>query len=96
MFNVSRSFQRLILNILGYQDIRIKNLNRIVLTHLNINFLRSKVDLIADQIKSSVHVLTISEAKPDDSFPAGQFRIPGYESALRLDRNQNGGGSWFL
>ena len=71
MFNVSRSFQRLILNILGYQDIRIKNLNRIVLTHLNINFLRSKLDLIADQIKSSVHVLTISEAKPDDSFPAG-------------------------
>ena len=36
--------------------------------------------------------LAISETKLDDSFPAGQFRIPGYASPFRLDLNQNGGG----
>ena len=71
-------------------------MNRIVLAHLNINSLRNKFDLIADQIKGNADVLAISEAKLDDSFPTGQFRIPGYESAFTLDRNQNGGRSWSL
>ena len=74
------------------KDIRIKNLNRIVLAHLNINSLRNKFDLLADQIKGNVDVLAILETKLDDSFPAGQFEIPGYAPPLRLDRNQNGGG----
>ena len=74
------------------KDIRIKNLNRIVLAHLNINSLRNKLDLLLDQVKGNVDILAISEAKLDDSFPAGEFKIPGYASPLRLDRNQNGGG----
>ena len=75
MLNVFLSFQRLILKMLisKVQDIRIKNLNRIVLAHLNINSLRNKLDLLADQIKGNVHVLAISETKLDDSFRAGQF-----------------------
>ena len=40
----------------------------------------------------NVDVLVISETKLDDSFPAGQFKIPGFASPFRLDRNQNGGG----
>ena len=67
-------------------------MNRIVLAHLNINSLRNKFDLLADQIKGNVDVLAILETKLDDSFPAGQFEIPGYAPPLRLDRNQNGGG----
>ena len=74
------------------KDIQIKNLNRIIFGHLNINSLRNKLDLLADQIKGHVDVLAISETKLDDSFPAGQFKIPGYASSFRLDRNQNGGG----
>ena len=65
-------------------------MNRIVLAHLNINSLQNKVNLLADQIKGNVDVLAISETKLDDSFPAGQFKIPGYVSPFRLD--QNGGG----
>ena len=68
-------------------DIRIKHLNRIVLAQLNTNSLRNKFDLLADQIKGKVDVLAISEAKLVDSFPAGQFKIPGYASPFRLDRN---------
>ena len=54
--------------------------------------MRNKFDLLADQIKGNADVLAISETKLDDSSPAGQFKIPGYASPFRLDRNQNGGG----
>ena len=67
-------------------------MNRIVLAHLNTNSLRNKLDLLADQIKGNIDVLAISETKLNDSFPAEQFKIPGYASPFRLDRNQNGGG----
>ena len=67
-------------------------MNRIVLAHLNIIFLRNKFDLLADQIKGNVDVLAISETKLDDLFPAEQFKILGYASPFRLDQNQNGGG----
>ena len=67
-------------------------MNRIILAHLNINSFRNKVDLLADQIKGNVDVLAISETKLDDSFAAGQLKIPGYTSPFRLDRTQNGGG----
>ena len=42
----------------------------------------------------NVDVLVISATKLDDSFPAGQFKIPGFASPFRLDRNQNGG--WII
>ena len=74
------------------KDVRIKNLNRIILAHLNINSLRNKFDLLTDQIKGNVDVLVISETKLDDSFPTCQFKIPGYASPFRLDRDENGGG----
>ena len=34
----------------------------------------------------------ISETKLDNSFPEGQFLIPGYGSPYRFDRNCRGGG----
>ena len=72
--------------------IRTKNPNRIVLSHLNINSLRNKFDILTDQISGNVDVMVISETKLDDSFPESQFKIPGYSSPFRLDRDQNGGG----
>ena len=73
------------------KEIRAKNLNRIVLAHLNINSLRNKFDIFTNQITGNVDVLIISGTKVDDSFPEGQFKIPGYSSPFRLDRDQNGG-----
>ena len=77
---------------LSLKDIRIKNVNRIILAPLNINSLRNKLDLLIDQIKGNVDVLAISEKKLHDLCPAGEFKIPGYASLFILDRNQNGGG----
>ena len=53
------------------RDIRIKNLNRTVFAHLNINSLRNKFDLLTDLIMGNVDVLVTSETKLDNSFPAG-------------------------
>ena len=67
------------------KDILIKNLNRIFLAHLNINSLRNKLDLLADQVKGNVDVLAILETKLDDSFPEGQFKLLDYPSPFRLN-----------
>ena len=85
MLNVSLSFQRLILKMLVLKVLRI--------AHFNINSLRNKFDLLADQIKDNVDVLAISETKLDYSFSVGQFRITGHASPFRLDQNL-GSKSW--
>ena len=68
------------------------NLNRIVVTHLNINSLRNKFDYLIEQITGNIDILMISETKLDSSFPIGQFLINGYSEPFRIDRNSQGGG----
>ena len=59
------------------KSIRIRNLNKIVIGHLNINSLRNKFDFLVTQVKGYVDILMISETKLDESFPTGQFLIDG-------------------
>ena len=59
------------------KSIRIRNLNKIVIGHLNINSLRNKFDFLVTQVKGYIDILMISETKPDESFPIGQFLIDG-------------------
>ena len=73
-------------------DVCKRNLKRIILGHLNINSIRNKFDLFVDQIKGNVDIMVISETKLDESFPNGQFKIPGYALPCCLDQNQFGGG----
>ena len=73
-------------------DLRIKNKNRIILSHLNINSIRNKFEMIADMIIGKLDIFLISETKIDDSFTTEQFNIPSYKSPYRLDRDSNGGG----
>ena len=68
--------------------VRKRNLKCIIFGHLNINSMRNKFDLLVDQIKGNVDITIISKAKFDESFPNGQFKIPGYILPCRLDRNQ--------
>ena len=74
------------------RDVHKRNLKRIILGHLDINLIRNKFDLIVDQIKGNVDIMVISETKLDESFPNGQFKIPGYALPCRLDHSQFGGG----
>ena len=72
--------------------LRKRNLNRIVVVHLNINSLRNKFDYFIEQITGNIDILVISETKLDSSFPAGQFFINGYSEPFRIDRNSQRGG----
>ena len=73
-------------------SIRKRNLNKLVVAHLNINSLRLKFDSLAQKITGNVDILMISETKLDNSFPEGQFLIEGYSKPYRIDRNCHGGG----
>ena len=57
------------------KSIRIRNLNKIVIGHLNINSLRNKFDFLVTQVKGYIDILMISETKLDESFPIGQFPL---------------------
>ena len=70
------------------KEVRLKNHNRIVLAHLNLNSLRNKFDAIAEQVSGNADVLVLSETKIDESFSEGQFKIPGFCTSFRLDREQ--------
>ena len=74
------------------KSVRQKNLRRIIFAHGNINSLRYKFDALADQIKGNVDILVVSETKLDESFPEGQFKIPGHISPFRRDQNEFRGG----
>ena len=67
------------------------NLNKLIFAHLNINSIQNKFELLSEQIKSNISM--ISETKIDDSFPVGQFLIEGFCIPYRLDRNSKCGGT---
>ena len=70
------------------RDLRKRNLKRIILGQLSINSIRNKSHLLVSQVKENVDVVVISERKLDEFFPNCQFKIPGYASPCRSDRNQ--------
>ena len=72
-------------------NLRQRNLNRLLLAHININSIRNKFDQLVSSIKNNIDILMISETKIDNSFPTMQFHIEGY-CIYRLDRNEYGGG----
>ena len=52
----------------------------------------NKFELLADQVKGDVDILIVSEMKLNNSLPFGQFKIPGFESPLRIGSYQFSGG----
>ena len=72
--------------------LRLKNVNKLIIAHLNISSLRNKFEFLISLIKDNIDVLMISETKLDESFPTSQFMINGFSAPFRLDRNDKGGG----
>ena len=67
--------------------LRLKNFNKLITAHLNINSLRNKFEFLISLIKDNTDFLMISETKLDQSFPTNQFMINGFSAPFRLDRN---------
>ena len=74
------------------QKMRLTCKNNLIITHLNINSIRNKFDLLKELIAKNIDILVISETKLDPSFPLGQFHIDGYMPPIRADKNRHGGG----
>ena len=69
-----------------------KNIDRIILGHLNINFVEKQFDTLVPLVKDKLDIFLISETKIDQSFPPAQFTINGYHNPFRRDRDKMGGG----
>ena len=74
------------------ENIRRKNINKLIFVQLNVNSLRNKFESLQHTINKHIDVLLISETKVDSSFPSVQFHLEGYATSHKLDRNANGGG----
>ena len=74
------------------KEIRIKNVNKLIIGNLNINSIRNKFEDLKVFIDKTFDILIITETKIDASFPENQFMIEGYCKPYRLDRNKYGGG----
>lgn len=74
------------------RNIRVKNVNKLMIGCLNINSLASKFDILKEIIGNHLDILVLVETKLDTSFPTEQFLITGYTNPYRLNRNKNGGG----
>ena len=73
------------------RDLKLKNVNRLNLAHININSLRNKFESLKEIINENIDILVVSETKLDNSYPDAQFHLPGFNS-FRYDRDSLGGG----
>ena len=53
--------------------LRLRNVNKLIIAHLNKNSLRNKFYFLISLIKGNIDVLMISETKLDESFPTNRF-----------------------
>ena len=74
------------------KEYRLKNTNKVILAHLNINSIRNKFSSLKELVSDNIDVLVIEETKLDETFPEKAFMIPGYKKPFRKDRNSYGGG----
>ena len=71
--------------------LKFKNVNMLVIGHLNINSLCNKFDSLKLLVKNSLDVFMISETKLDKTFPEAKLLMDGFTPPYRMDRNTNGG-----
>ena len=74
------------------KNLRLKNSNKVIIGHININYPRKKFELLAEMVRDKADLLMISETKLDSSFPNAQFYMKYYSKPYKLDTNSKGRG----
>ena len=69
-----------------------KHVNKLFSAHWNTSSLRNEFKFLVEFVKGKVNILIISETKNDERSPLGQFKINGFNTPFRLDRNSSSGG----
>ena len=63
----------------------------IVLSYINVNSIRNKLDDLKLLLEKSLDIICISETKLDETLPTVQFAIEGFSKPYRLDVTTNSG-----
>ena len=80
---VKESYPSICDDVVGNPDLRAlrkKNLNKLIIAHLNVNSLRNKLEFLKEQIRDNIDILMTPETKIDASFPIGEFLLNGYST----------------
>ena len=64
--------------------IQSKNLNRVILKHLNINSICNKSNLLTEDLSGNVDIIMISETKTNKNFQQYNFYIGSYTPPYTL------------
>ena len=72
------------------KKLRIKNINKVIISQININSIRNKIELLSEAVLGNIDILKVSDTKIDISFAANQFVIQGFVTPFRLDRTNTG------
>ena len=79
------------------RNLKLKNINRLIIGQININSIRNKFDYLKKLIHQNIDIMVVTETKLDESFPSRQFFIDGYALPIRYNRkNCDGGGGSHL
>ena len=76
--------------LLKIKNLRLSNVNRVIIGNLNINSLTNKFDQLKEIVLKYIDILVITETKLDDTFPNAQFLVRRFSKPFRLDRNRKG------
>ena len=79
-------------NLSKLKDIKLKNINRVIMAQLNINSRRNTFDFLKGTVASYIDMLLITASKTVNSFLTAPFQKNGFGSLYRLDRNAHGEG----
>ena len=89
----SRSIHDASLNSLSeISELRLRNVNRVLIGNFNINSIRNKFDQLKDTVLKYIDILILTDPKLDETFLISQFLMDGFSKPHRFDRNKHGGG----
>ena len=74
------------------KNIKIQNVNRLIIAQLNINSIKHKFYTLKEIIQDNIDVLVTTESKLDETFPSSQFNIEGFSPPYTKDLNKHSGG----
>ena len=88
-----RSINNTSLNSLSeVSELRLHNVNRVLIGTLNINSIRNKFGQLKDTVLKYIDILILSETKLDETFLTSPFLMDGFSKPYRFDRNKYRGG----
>ena len=70
----------------SFNKLKPKNINKLVIGHLNVNSETGKLDPLKVVIESNIDILIVTETKDNSSFSTSQFVIKGFSMLSKLTK----------